>query len=83
MNSVLQSLVGIKELSDYFTRNKWSQEVDPKEFEENKGRLLAKYSKFLKTLSETKESVAPWSLKGQINYFMTPVIILSYLVQRL
>lgn len=40
--------------------------------------MLRKLSKTFKALALEKDAYAPWSLKGQIDYNLTPVIYLLY-----
>jgi hypothetical protein len=40
--------------------------------------MLRKLSKTFKALALEKDAYAPWSLKGQIDYNLTPVIYILY-----
>lgn len=74
MNSGLQCLSNIKELSQYFLLDKYLGEINDTNPLGTKGKLVKKYAAFLKHLWFGSASVySPWSLKMGIAEFQPMV----------
>ena len=48
--------------------------MSEKEVKETKCRFLTKFSKTVKSLIQFEDPYAPWPLKSQVDYNLTPVI---------
>jgi ubiquitin carboxyl-terminal hydrolase 4/11/15 len=67
MNSGLQSLSAIKELSEYFLSDKYKPEINETNPLGTKGKLVKKYASLIKNLYyATSPSFSPWALKHAI-----------------
>lgn len=70
MNSGLQCLSNIKELTQYFLTDKYLQEINEQNPLGTKGKLVKKYAAFLKALWFGSAGVySPWALKSGISEF--------------
>lgn len=76
MNSTLQALFSLDYLRQFFTSNDYLKHLDEKERAESNCVMLRKLSKGLKQLCEEESVATPWAIKGQIDYNLTPVILL-------
>lgn len=74
MNSGLQCLSNIKELTLYFLRDKYLTEINITNALGTKGKLVKKYAAFLKHLWFGTSGVhSPWALKQAISEFQPMV----------
>ena len=81
MNSGLQCLSNIKELTQYFLTDKYLQEINEQNPLGTKGKLVKKYAAFLKALwFGTAGVYSPWALKSGISEFQ-PMVIIEYSIK--
>jgi len=75
MNSGLQCLSNVKELTEYFLSDKYLKELNETNPLGTKGKLVRKYGTFLKNLWFGASPVhSPWTLKHAISEFQPMVI---------
>ena len=78
MNSGLQCLSNVVDLTEYFLSDKYLKELNETNPLGTKGKLVKKYGTFIKSLWFGISTVqSPWSLKHGISEFQPMVISLS------
>lgn len=76
MNSAIQCLSNIKELTEHFISQKYKPEINEQNPLGTKGKIVRKYAYLVKKLwLDNKREFAPYSLKLAVSKFQTMVYI--------